>query len=136
MISSWKTLYKQVGLALVGAMFFVAVATPAKADVSSIMINAETGEVLSAQRADKLRYPASLTKLMTLYIAFDALDRGIIKMDDELPVSRKAANRSPSRLGLKPGSKISVKSLNLNADFQNIRRQLNDIVCTHFGSMK
>ena len=111
MISSWKTLYKQVGLALVGAMFFVTGATPAKADVSSIMINAETGEVLSAQRADKLRYPASLTKLMTLYIAFDALDRGIIKMDDELPVSRKAANRSPSRLGLKPGSKITVRKV-------------------------
>ena len=111
MIYLWKTLSKQISLALIGAAFCVISSTPAQADVSSIMIDAQTGEVLSAQRADKLRYPASLTKLMTLYIAFDALERGIIKMDDELPVSRKAANRSPSRLGLKPGSKITVRKI-------------------------
>ncbi len=85
-------------------------ATEANASVSSITIDAQTGEVLSSSGADTLRYPASLTKVMTLYIAFDALEKGIIKLDDELPVSRTAANRSPSKLGLKAGSTIDVKT--------------------------
>lgn len=87
----------------------IAVSHTAHASVSSILIDAETGEVLSSSAADTLRYPASLTKLMTLYITFDALEKGIIKMDDQLPVSRHAANMSPSKLGLKPGEKIKVR---------------------------
>lgn len=77
--------------------------------VSSIMIDANSGDVISASNADERRYPASLTKLMTLYITFNALDKGLIKMDDKLPVSRHAANQTPSRLGLKPGEKIKVR---------------------------
>ena len=73
------------------------------------MIDAGSGDVISASNADERRYPASLTKLMTLYITFNALDKGLIKMDDKLPVSRTAANRSPSRLGLTPGEKITVR---------------------------
>ncbi len=80
----------------------------AVASTSSILIDADSGKVLSSSAADKLRYPASLTKLMTLYITFDALEKGLIKMDDKLPVSRDAANRSPSKLGLRAGEKISV----------------------------
>ena len=76
---------------------------------SSIIIDAHSGKVLSSQNADELRYPASLTKLMTLYITFGELESGRLKMTDKLKVSRTAANRSPSRLGLKPGSKISVQ---------------------------
>lgn len=87
----------------------IAVSHNVQASVSSILIDAETGEVLSSSAADTLRYPASLTKLMTLYITFDALEKGIIKMDDQLPVSRRAANMSPSKLGLKPGEKIKVR---------------------------
>ena len=81
----------------------------AKRTQSSIILDAQTGEVLSASNADERRYPASLTKMMTLYITFDALDKGILKMEDQLPVSRTAANRSPSKLGLKAGEKIQVK---------------------------
>lgn len=84
--------------------------TPAKASTSSITIDAATGRVLSSSAADTLRYPASLTKVMTLYITFDALEKGIIKLNDKLPVSRNAANRSPSKLGLRAGSKIDVKT--------------------------
>lgn len=80
----------------------------AKASVSSIMIDAESGEILSESNADELRYPASLTKLMTLYITFDALEKGIIKWDDKLPVSRRAANMSPSKIGVRRGEKIKV----------------------------
>lgn len=90
-------------------LFMTASIRSAFSSTSSIIIDAETGNVLSASSADTLRYPASLTKLMTLYITFNALEKGFIKMDDKLPVSRKAANRSPSKLGLKPGEKITVK---------------------------
>ncbi len=91
--------------------FFLAI-TPAKAakgPASSILIDAESGKVLASSNADLRRYPASLTKLMTLYITFNALESGSIKMEDMLPVSRTAANRSPSKLGLRAGDKISVQ---------------------------
>ena len=77
---------------------------------SSIIIDAESGDILSSSNADELRYPASLTKVMTLYITFDALNKGIIKLDDDLKVSRHAANMAPSRLGLRPGETVKVKT--------------------------
>ena len=98
------------------ALFLLTVLVPATASAarrppaSSIVVNAKTGEVLSSQNADALHQPASLTKLMTLYITFEALEKGIIKMDDLLPVSQNAANRSPSRLGVKPGDKLKVST--------------------------
>ena len=97
-------------LALAGLFCFCTLqpAHAARRTVSSITIDAETGDVLSANNADERRYPASLTKLMTLYITFNALDKGLIKMEDELPVSRTAANRSPSKLGVRAGEKIKV----------------------------
>ncbi len=82
----------------------------ARPSPSSIVIDAKTGEVLSSKNPNTIRYPASLTKLMTLYITFEALDKGMLSIDDELSVSRTAANRSPSRLGVKPGDKITVKT--------------------------
>ena len=104
-------IYAKICKIILGSALIYTICTPmATAATSSIMIDANTGEVLSAQSADTLRYPASLTKLMTLYITFDALERGLVKLDDELPVSRRAANRAPSRLGLRVGSKISVQT--------------------------
>ena len=76
---------------------------------SSIVIDALSGEVIASSNADERRYPASLTKLMTLYITFNALEKGSLKPDDELKISRRAANREPSRLGLTPGKTIAVK---------------------------
>ncbi|MBO7097073.1 MAG: D-alanyl-D-alanine carboxypeptidase [Alphaproteobacteria bacterium] len=84
--------------------------TNAKADTSTIMIDAKSGDVLYAQNADKQRYPASLTKLMTLYITFNALENGNLKMTDKLKTSYVAAGRSPSRLGLNPGDVVDVKT--------------------------
>lgn len=80
------------------------------AATSSILIDAQSGSVLYADNADTLRYPASLTKLMTLYITFNALENGTLKLDDHLKVSRNAANRSPSRLGLAAGKTIDVRT--------------------------
>ena len=78
---------------------------------SSIVIDAQSGNVLYADNAEELRYPASLTKLMTLYIAFNALETGKLKLSDKLKVSRTAASRSPSKLGMPAGSYIDVKTV-------------------------
>lgn len=78
---------------------------------SSIVIDAKSGNVLYSNNAEELRYPASLTKLMTLYIAFNALENGKLKFTDKLKVSNTAASRSPSKLGMPAGSYIDVKTL-------------------------
>ena len=100
-----SSLFKTVFYALTALCL---ISVKAEASVSSILIDAESGEILSSSNADELRYPASLTKLMTLYITFDALEKGIIKWEDKLPVSRKAANMSPSKIGVRAGEKIKV----------------------------
>ncbi|WP_458095143.1 D-alanyl-D-alanine carboxypeptidase family protein [Roseomonas sp. WA12] len=71
--------------------------------------DADTGEVLSAERADAARHPASLAKMMTLYLAFEALRRGRVTEKTFIRVSRHAASRPPSKLGLRPGSTITVQ---------------------------
>ena len=71
-------------------------------NTSSIVIDAESGNILYSDKAEQLRYPASLTKLMTLYITFNALETGKLKETDKLKVSYTAASRSPSKLGLAP----------------------------------
>ncbi len=79
-----------------------------KPQYSAIVIEAKTGEVLYARRADSERYPASLTKIMTLYLAFDALEAGQIKLTDKIKISRTAARQPPSKLGLPAGRTITV----------------------------
>lgn len=81
----------------------------AKARYASIVIDNETGKVLLELNADTRNYPASLTKMMTLYLAFEALDQGNITLDQDLPVSRRAAGMPPSKLGLKAGQTITVE---------------------------
>ena len=77
---------------------------------SSIVVDANTGAVLQATNADSLRHPASLTKIMTLYLLFERLDAGKIKMSTEMEVSAHAAAQAPSKLGLKPGQTIDVET--------------------------
>jgi len=89
----------------------ISFAAKASETTSSIVIDAQSGNVLYSHNAEELRYPASLTKLMTLYIAFSALENGKLKMTDKLKVSRTAASRSPSKLGMPAGSYIDVKTL-------------------------
>ena len=75
---------------------------------ASIVIDADTHEVLHARNADEPRYPASLTKVMTLYMLFDALEAGEVTLDERLMVSRFAASQAPSNLKLRPNSSITV----------------------------
>jgi D-alanyl-D-alanine carboxypeptidase (penicillin-binding protein 5/6) len=76
---------------------------------AAILINSDSGEVLYARQADATRFPASITKVMTLYVAFDELRRGNIRESDQIRISSRAAAQPPSKLGLKPGSTISVR---------------------------
>ncbi len=76
----------------------------------SIVIDAQTGEVLHAYNANQLAHPASLAKLMTLYIVFQRLESGKLKLNEELHVSRHAAAQQPTKLWLRPGSEITVRS--------------------------
>lgn len=75
---------------------------------ASFVIDTETDEVLHARYADAKRYPASLTKVMTLYMLFDAIKAGEIKMSDRLPVSRNADRQPASDLGIAAGKTIRV----------------------------
>ncbi len=75
---------------------------------SAIVVDAQSGEVFYARRADSARYPASLTKIMTLYMAFDALARGELKPTDEIVISQHAASQAPVKVYLKPGDTIDV----------------------------
>ncbi|CBS91623.1 D-alanyl-D-alanine carboxypeptidase family protein [Azospirillum lipoferum] len=76
---------------------------------AEILMEAGSGKVLRARNADTLTYPASLTKMMTLMLTFEALDRGTLRPDQRLVVSKHAASMPPSRLWLAPGSTITVE---------------------------
>lgn len=75
---------------------------------TAIVMDYRTGEVLYSERADNPRYPASVTKVMTLYLVFEALQSGRLHLSDRVVISAHAAAQAPSRLGLKPGESISV----------------------------
>lgn len=85
-------------------------AARAQADrYASIVIDAATGEVLSASHADKKLHPASLTKMMTLYLTFEAISQGKLHKNQRLKVSSRAAMQEPSKLALQPGNTIRVE---------------------------
>lgn len=77
--------------------------------VSSFVIDSDTGAVLEQNDQDLQRYPASLTKMMTLYLTFKALSHGEITTSTAMPVSIHASIQSPSKLGLRPGTHLSVE---------------------------
>jgi len=76
---------------------------------ASIVVDGYSGAVLQASNPDALRHPASLTKIMTLYLLFERLEAGEIKLDSTLKVSEYASEQAPTKLGLKPGQIIAVE---------------------------
>jgi D-alanyl-D-alanine carboxypeptidase len=76
---------------------------------SQIIVDANSGATLTSSSPDASRHPASLTKIMTLYLLFERLDSGKIKLDTEMPVSRHASEQDPTKLGLLPGQTIRVE---------------------------
>ena len=77
---------------------------------SSIVVDVHSGAVMQATNADAPRHPASLTKIMTLYLLFERLEQGKIKLTSDMPVSARAAVQAPSKLSLKPGDSIRVET--------------------------
>jgi D-alanyl-D-alanine carboxypeptidase len=76
---------------------------------AAIVVDANSGRVIEAENPDSLRHPASLTKIMTLYLLFEQLEAGKVKLDSRFPVSAHAAAQDPSKLGLEPGQTIAVE---------------------------
>ena len=101
---------------------------PAKARqaFATIAIDARSGEVLYARNADSRRFPASLTKIMTLYLLFEDVQAGRLKLDSRLRVSKYAAGKPPSKLGLKPGQTIRVR----DAIRALVTKSANDVAAT------
>ncbi len=118
-LTSARSLLAAAGLALsclVGAL----APTPASAAIpylqlnaqepkyAAIVIDANSGEVLYDKRADSPRYPASVTKVMTLYLTFEALSEGRLKLTDRVTMSPRAAAQAPTKIGISPGDSLSV----------------------------
>ncbi len=93
---------------------------------AAMVVDAKSGKVLFARNADKARFPASLTKMMTLYMLFGELRKKRLKFSSELTVSTHAAARPPSKLGLKPNQKITV----MNAIRALVTKSANDVAAT------
>ena len=91
-------------------VFFQPVSSVA-APYAAMVVDARTGKVLHSRNADTRLHPASLTKMMTLYVVFDAVERGEISLDTMVKISRKAAAEPPSKLGLKAGQKVKLRYL-------------------------
>jgi D-alanyl-D-alanine carboxypeptidase len=87
-----------------------------------IILDATSGRELSSDQPDQLRHPASLTKLMTIYLTFSALDSGRLSLGDGLPVSISALNAPPTKMGLPPGGTVSVR----DATMALVTRSAND----------
>ncbi|GBR01976.1 D-alanyl-D-alanine serine-type carboxypeptidase [Acetobacter oeni LMG 21952] len=94
-------------------------------NISAFVSDARTGAVLAQVNPDLQRYPASLTKLMTLYMTFKALRSGTLTLDQAVPVSIHSATREPSKLGLVPGSYLTVEQGILGL----VTKSANDAAC-------
>ncbi len=77
---------------------------------SALVVDADTGRVLYEKNASGTRYPASLTKMMTLYLTFDALRRGKLSLDEDMPVSKKAASQPQTNIALEKGDRLDVRT--------------------------
>jgi D-alanyl-D-alanine carboxypeptidase len=118
-----KSLRQMVAL---GLLIVSIGAAQAKPEFSSIAIDARTGAILFQNEPDGLRHPASLTKMMTLYVLFQDLKAGRIKRSTLLRVSSRAAAMAPSKLGLRAGSTISVD----DAIKALVTKSANDVAAT------
>ncbi|MCB1502555.1 MAG: D-alanyl-D-alanine carboxypeptidase [Bauldia sp.] len=99
---------------------------------AAIVVDAKTGKVLYASNADTKAYPASLTKMMTLYLTFEALEAGRVTLNTRISVSKYAASQPPSKLGVKAGGTITVKDAILSL----VTRSANDMataLAEHLG---
>ncbi|OYX03764.1 MAG: peptidase M15 [Caulobacter vibrioides] len=118
-LTSARSLLAAAGLALTCLAGVVAPSTASAAvpylqlnasepKYAAIVIDANSGEVLYDKRGDSPRYPASVTKVMTLYLTFEALSEGRLKLTDQIVMSPRAAAQAPTKIGLRPGESMTV----------------------------
>ncbi len=93
----------------VACSMFMALPVQAASKYAGIVIDAKTGKTLYSYKADATRYPASLTKMMTMYMMFEALDSGKLNKKTRIVMSKYAASKPPSKLGIKPGRSIAAE---------------------------
>jgi D-alanyl-D-alanine carboxypeptidase len=129
-----------VAIMSVAASVLVALSSPAEAarrkskpagggynpPYAAMVVDVKTGRTLHAENEDALRHPASVTKVMTLYMLFEQLERGKLSLDSQLRVTNHAARQSPSKLYLKPGDTISVE----DAIKALVTKSANDVAAT------
>ena len=99
------------GLTALLALLLLLPVVALSAPYAAMVMDARTGEVLHSRNADTRLHPASLTKMMTLYVVFEAVENGEISLDDYVRISRNAAAEPPSKLGLLSGQKIRLRYL-------------------------
>lgn len=125
----------QAILSLLLAALLMALAIPSEAMASkyaSMVIDANTGKTLQASSADEQRHPASLTKMMTLYMVFDEIGQGRLSLDSTIRMTKWGAMAPPSKLGLEEGEEITVR----NAILALVTKSANDVaraVAEHIG---
>jgi D-alanyl-D-alanine carboxypeptidase len=121
-----RRLVRSVACVAIAALLAV-VAIPAQAEsnprYAALIMDADTGVILHQSSADKKLHPASLVKMMTLMMAFDALAAGKLSLRDRVPVSKHAASMQPSKIGIAPGGSISVE----DAIYALVTKSANDI---------
>lgn len=131
---------RAVAVLLLATSFLVAVAEPAEArrrgharkavsgynpPYAAMVVDVKSGRTLHAVNEDALRHPASITKVMTLYLLFEQMEKGRYDLDSPLTISSTAAAQSPSKLGLRPGSTITVEE----AIKAIVTKSANDVAC-------
>jgi len=126
-----RRVFRNLGKASAAVLVASALVTPsspaaANPKYAGIVIDAKTGKTLYADNADAYRFPASLTKVMTLYIVFEELEAGRLSLNSPLKVSKHAASEPPSKIGLRPGQTIKVK----DAILALVTKSANDVATT------
>jgi D-alanyl-D-alanine carboxypeptidase len=114
-----------------GAALFTA-GNAAAAPNAAIVVDAKSGKVLYSSNPDAKRHPASLTKMMTLYMLFESIDSGKSSLKTKIKMSSRCAGQAPSKLGLKPGQTISAR----DAILALVTKSANDVACAigeHLG---
>lgn len=112
-VTRFLSAFRLWALAVVTAPLLAgAIAQPAAAaPFAAYVMDARTGQPVYRQNSDTRLHPASLTKMMTLYMAFTAIERGQVRLDSRFTISSKAANEPPSKLGLRAGQQIELRYL-------------------------
>ncbi len=103
----------RLGLVILATIWMLVIVplSAAAAPYAALVMDARSGKVLHARNADTRLHPASLTKMMTLYVVFEAIENGEISLDTMVKVSKHAASEPPSKLGLKAGQRIKLRYL-------------------------